>query len=79
MSRPSRALIDLDALRCNYALARQQHGARVLAVIKANAYGHGLETVAQALSEAGAACLAVARFEEASKLRKAWIETDTLV
>src|SRR5690606_3716826 len=39
--RPARALIDLAAFRHNYRLARRIHGGRALAVIKANAYGHG--------------------------------------
>jgi alanine racemase len=71
--------IDLRAIVNNYRELEHIAERPVMAVVKANAYGHGLETVAQALSEAGAAWLAVARFEEASKLRKAWIETDTLV
>lgn len=39
--RPARALIDLQALRHNYQLAREVTGAKALAVIKADAYGHG--------------------------------------
>ena len=47
--RPARALIDLQALRHNYQLAREVTGAKALAVIKADAYGHGAVPVAQAL------------------------------
>ena len=47
--RPARALIDLDALRHNYRLAREMSGARALAVVKADAYGHGSVRCAQAL------------------------------
>jgi alanine racemase len=47
--RPARALIDLQALRHNYQLAREVTGAKALAVIKADAYGHGAVRVAQAL------------------------------
>ena len=51
MPRPIRASIDLEALRHNYRLARQAAaGARAFAVIKANAYGHGLLPAARALS-----------------------------
>lgn len=50
-----------------------------MAVVKANAYGHGLVSIAQAVQHAGGNWLAVARMEEAQTLRKAWIETDTLV
>ena len=78
MSRPSRALIDLDALRCNYALARQQHGARVLAVIKANAYGHGAVRCAQALADQ-ADGFAVAFLEEALELRASGIRAPILL
>ena len=50
MSRPTRATIHRSALRGNLAVARRCNpGARVLAVIKANAYGHGLMRVAGAL------------------------------
>ena len=47
--RPARALIDLQALRHNYRLARELSAARALAVIKADAYGHGAVRCAQAL------------------------------
>ena len=50
MPRPIRARIDLHALRHNAAVARQHAGAaKIFAVIKANAYGHGLLPVARAL------------------------------
>lgn len=69
--RPARALIDLDALRHNYRLARARHGARSLAVIKANAYGHGAVPCARALAEADG--FAVAFLDEALALRDAGI------
>ena len=69
--RPARALIDLDALRHNYRLARARHGARSLAVIKANAYGHGAVACARALPEADG--FAVAFLDEAMVLRDAGI------
>src|SRR5258706_68464 len=53
MSRPTKATISLAALRDNYALAkRTAPRSKVLAVVKANAYGHGLERVARALASA---------------------------
>jgi alanine racemase len=53
MSRPIRARISAAALAHNLGVARRHAGsARVWAVIKANAYGHGLERAAQALSAA---------------------------
>ena len=52
MTRPARAVIDLKALRANLQRVRAAAPlARVLAVIKANAYGHGLVRVAEALHE----------------------------
>lgn len=74
MSFGARALIRLGAIRHNYRLIREQaKGARVLAVIKANAYGHGLLPVARCLAEADS--LAVARLNEAEALRSGGIET----
>lgn len=53
MSRPIRASICLAALRHNYAVAkRTAPRSRVYAVVKANAYGHGLERVTRALADA---------------------------
>ncbi len=76
--RPARATIDLDALRHNYALARTRHGARALAVIKANAYGHGAVRCARAL-EADADGFAVAFLDEALHLRAAGIRKPVLL
>ncbi|KAF1045437.1 alanine racemase [Xylophilus sp.] len=78
MSRPSRARIDLDALRRNYAVARHMHGQKVLAVLKANAYGHGARECAQAL--AGTADgFAVAFLDEALELRESGIALPILL
>jgi alanine racemase len=71
MSRPSRARIDLDALRHNHAVAKSLHGGRVLAVLKADAYGHGAVACARALADADG--FAVAFLEEALALRQAGI------
>ena len=76
--RPAHALIDLAALRHNYRLARTQHGGRALAVVKANAYGHGAVRCAQALA-AEADGFAVACVEEALELRTAGIERPILL
>ncbi len=76
--RPARALIDLDALRHNYRLARGRHGGRALAVIKANAYGHGAVRCAQALSDE-ADGFAVACLEEALELRAAGVARPILL
>lgn len=53
MSRPIRARVSLSALRHNYGIAkRAAPGAKVLAVVKANAYGHGIDRVSRALPQA---------------------------
>ena len=72
MSRLIRAVIDAGALRHNLSKIRERaRGARVMAVVKANAYGHGLVPTALALAEADA--FAVARLEEGLALRAAGI------
>ncbi|MBK1647433.1 alanine racemase [Rhabdochromatium marinum] len=73
MSRPTQAHIDLAAIRHNFHLAKRLvGGAQVLAVIKANAYGHGAVAVARAL-ETQADALGVACSEEALELRESGI------
>ncbi len=72
MTRAARAIIDLGALQHNLRKVRAAApGRRVMAVIKANGYGHGIVTVAHALSEADA--YAVACLDEAMSLREAGI------
>lgn len=66
--RSATAFIDLAALQQNYAAIKAQaSGSKILAVLKANAYGHGLERIAKALPQADA--FGVARIEEALALR----------
>jgi alanine racemase len=78
MTRPTRALIDLSALRHNFQQVRKAApGRRVMAVVKADAYGHGAMRAAQALEEADA--FAVARIEEASALRAGGISKPVLL
>jgi alanine racemase len=79
MARPNQARLDLAALRHNLALARElAPGARVMAVVKANGYGHGAVTIASAL-EPLVDALAVACTEEALELREAGIEAPILL
>jgi alanine racemase len=76
--RPLRARIDLGALRANLrAVRRAVPKARLLAVVKANAYGHGLAAVGRAL--AGVDGLAVACLEEALVLREAGVRAPILL
>ena len=73
------AEVDLDALRANVALLREKAGStRLLAVVKADAYGHGLVPCAKAAIEGGAQWLGVALLEEALALRAAGIKARTL-
>src|SRR4051812_33998044 len=68
MPRPIRATISVAALQHNLALARKHAGeAKIWAVLKANAYGHGLERAARALAAADG--FAVLDFQEAARLR----------
>ncbi len=67
-----RARVDLDALRSNVrALRERARGAALMAVVKADAYGHGMLPCARAAREAGAAWLGTATPEEALALRAA--------
>lgn len=77
--RPARALIDLSSLRHNYRLARQLAGGRALAVVKADAYGHGAVACALALQADAADGFAVACLEEALALREAGIRAPILL
>src|SRR5438067_8239528 len=86
MIRPTVARIDLSALKSNYRsivehLAREsrQRPPGVIAVVKANAYGHGAGQVALALEEAGADLLACADIEEGHALRQAGVKAEILV
>lgn len=78
MTRPSRAIINLAALRQNYLTARHIHGGRAFAVVKANAYGHGAVECARALADI-ADGFAVALMAEALELRHAGIGNPILV
>lgn len=78
MSRITTAVIDLSACRHNLSVAKQAAAdSKCIAIIKANAYGHGIEQVALALKEADA--FGVARIEEAIQLRDAGIKTNILL
>jgi alanine racemase len=75
----SAAIVDLDALRDNVAVLRQRVGpAQVMAVVKADGYGHGLLPSAQAAVRGGATWLGVAFLEEALALRAAGLTVPVL-
>ena len=76
--RAARATVSASALRHNLRRVRElAPGARVMAVIKANGYGHGLVGTARALREADA--FAVARMEEAVALREAALDNPVVL
>ncbi|WP_041454111.1 alanine racemase [Anaeromyxobacter sp. K] len=78
--RPVWAEIDLDALAHNVRLlAARASPARLYAVVKANAYGHGAVACGRAALEAGAHGLAVVCVDEAEELRRAGVEAPLLV
>ena len=78
MPRPIRATVSAAALAHNFAIARQHAGAaKIWAVVKANAYGHGLLRAARALREADG--FAMLDFVDALQLRGAGIEKPILM
>src|ERR1043165_6827171 len=78
MPRPIRATISAGALERNLLVAKAHaKGAKVWAVIKANAYGHGLERAARALASADG--FAVVDFQEAARLRVAGVTKPILM
>jgi len=85
-NRPTVARIDLAAIRANlhaisHFLASAAHRPvpKIIAVVKANAYGHGAAEVGPALEQAGAAMLACADIEEGIVLRRAGVRIPILV
>ena len=91
MIRPTVARVDLAAIQDNlrslatflrpaaHTLRPTDHGPRIIAVVKANAYGHGAAEVGLALEHAGAAMLACADIEEGIVLRRAGARIPILV
>jgi alanine racemase len=84
--RPTVARVDLGAVRGNFrAIVEHLRRGRpvgtpgVVAVVKANAYGHGAAQVARALEDAGADLLACADIEEGAALRAAGVRAEILV
>ncbi|TQM71598.1 alanine racemase [Actinomadura hallensis] len=80
MRVPAEARVDLDAIGDNIGLLRERAGgAAVMAMVKAEAYGHGLVEAARAALAGGASWLGVAKLAEALRLRDAGITVRTLV
>jgi alanine racemase len=77
-ARPTVAVVDLDAIRHNVSLLMPPE-ANLMAVVRANGYGHGAVPVARAALEAGATWLGVALVEEGIELRDAGLTARILV
>jgi len=78
---PVWAEIDLDAIAHNLSVVKRlvKPSTAVMAVVKANGYGHGATAVAQTAFECGVSKIGVARFSEAIELRKAGITQPILI
>ena len=81
MPRPTYAEVDLAAIRRNFRAlkSRLQNGVRMLAIIKADAYGHGATAVGRTLEQAGTDMFGVALVEEGVALRRAGLRAPILV
>lgn len=77
--RPTRIRVDLPNIGHNLAQIRARTGVPVMAIVKADAYGHGLVPVARYLAAQGVDHLGVAFLEEGVALRRAGVETPILV
>jgi alanine racemase len=77
--RSTLADVDLDAIASNVDAIRARSKADVIAVVKADAYGHGAEAVAETCFEAGAVMVAVATVEEGLALREGGVNGPILV
>ncbi len=77
MARPTHALIDCEALKNNFALAESAQNGFCMPIVKANAYGHGVDNVCNTLHTAPA--FGVASIDEALELRKLSIKQPILL
>lgn len=79
--RPTAAFIDTGALRHNYSILRERMagGVRIMAVVKANAYGHGDVEVARVLEGIGCRHFGVAILEEGARLRRSGIKGSIVI
>ncbi len=74
------AQIDLDALKENFnTVCKTAHPTPVMAVVKANAYGHGAKTVAALFESLGATWFGVSSLQEAQELRRSGIKGNILI
>jgi len=71
---PAEIIVDLEAIRANARLLRATAGVPLMAVVKADGYGHGMVEVARAAQQGGADWIAAATVDEALALRAAGVE-----
>ena len=75
-ARPTWVEVDLDAIANNTRLLVEMVApAKIMAILKADAYGHGMEKVARTVLNNGSSWVGVATLGEAIKLRKAGVDT----
>lgn len=73
------AEIDLDALVHNFKVIKESTDAKIISVVKANAYGHSVDAVAPLLENAGSDAFAVSNIDEAKQLREIGIKKPVLI
>lgn len=81
LNRPTRAEISISSIKNNLDVVKNITGpsVRIMAMVKSNAYGHGILEISETLLESGADCLGVAYLEEAVYLRNSGITAPILV
>ena len=70
--------VDLEAIASNYKILKSQTSAKVMAIVKADAFGHGIIEVSKKLESIGCDMLATADLEEANQIRQAGIKSPLL-
>ncbi len=78
MSRPTKCYVNLNVLKENYTAIKKHCKNKVMALVKADAYGHGIIECSKALEKIGADYLGVASIEEAERIRQNGIKTPVL-
>ena len=76
--RRAEVIVDLGAIASNVRALKEKAGVPILAVVKADAYGHGLVPVARVAIDAGAQWLGVALLEEALALRESGVRAPVI-
>lgn len=75
----NRVIVDCTALENNFRFIQNKAGAGVMAMVKADGYGHGMNKAAEAFTRGGCRLFGVAELREAVLLRQAGIDTEIYV